>query len=402
MIINLGGKMNEKGNIKSQIAVSFITFIFSLIVAYFGFYLSHSNIDLKYTLSERIIMNVQGESVQQLEIKNLGNAPAEKIVVNLIGEIKTYSITKNVENDSVEEFNMSDGVQIIYPELPPKSSIKIAITSFGREGIKTSISHRKGIAEEALSSTESSDNLLGIIVAAIYFLVLGFYLWSNIKNMLIYIWSRHAIGRYDLEKIFKRSSPPTFIKKDWENIRKLAFHQVLIEITKYSNEIFLPLESKNCFWFLEEKLFADCFFTQDEKKELLKTAQESVELSIYMKCNNIFNLSDFKDLLGINKPKLFEERKWNDLRKFVIDLYNKRIIRNDSMFLINNKIDYSETVKVLSGNLDFLDERERIEFIKKVKESFLEILKQNIWNLYSTNDIKVFCQTPKPSFILQQ
>ena len=72
------------------------------------------------------------------------------------------------------------------------------------------------------------------------------------------------------------------------------------------------------------------------------------------------------------------------------------------MFLINNKIDYSETVKVLSGNLDFLDERERIEFIKKVKESFLEILKQNIWNLYSTNDIKVFCQTPKPSFILQQ
>ena len=166
--------MNEKNNTKSLIVGWVITLIITLIGAYFAFYISRSTVDLKYTLSERIVINTQGESVQQLEIKNLGNASAEKIVINLIGDIKTHSITKNVENDEVQEFSKTDGLQIVYPELPPQSSIKIALTSTGRDGSKVSISHSKGVASEALSSSSSS--IIGIILAIIYFLMIGLYL----------------------------------------------------------------------------------------------------------------------------------------------------------------------------------------------------------------------------------
>jgi len=104
--------MNEKNNTKPLFVGSVITLVITLIGAYFAFYLSRSSVDLKYTLSERITINTQGESVQQLEIKNLGNASAEKIVINLIGDIKTHSIAKNVENDKVQEFSKSDGLQM--------------------------------------------------------------------------------------------------------------------------------------------------------------------------------------------------------------------------------------------------------------------------------------------------
>lgn len=65
--------MNEKNNTKSLIVGSAITLVITLIGAYFAFYLSRGTVDLKYTLSEIIAINTQGESVQQLEIKNLGN-----------------------------------------------------------------------------------------------------------------------------------------------------------------------------------------------------------------------------------------------------------------------------------------------------------------------------------------
>ncbi|GEM_PF-4339024 len=393
--------MNEKGNIKSLIVGSFITLIITLIGAYFAFHLSRSTVDLKYTLSERIIINTQGESVQQLEIKNLGNASAEKIVINLIGDIKTHSITKNIENDKVQEFSKPDGLQIVYPELPPQSSIKIALTSTGREGIKASISHGKGIAKEALSS--SSSNAMGTIAAILYLLMFGFYTWSNINNMLIFIWSKRAIRKYDIEMILKRSSSPVLLKKEWNDIRELALHQVSLEIIVRADESFLPVTSKNCFKFLEEKLFANCAFTVEEKNKLIKTAQESVELSIHMKCDNIYNLFDFKDLLKLDRPKLFPKEDWSNLREYVITYYCREIIRKDFMYLNISKIDNCETLKALSCNLDFLDEGERTKFVKTVKNNFIETLKQAILNLQSNGikDVEALSQTPKPLFILQ-
>ncbi|WP_169007774.1 hypothetical protein [Faecalispora jeddahensis] len=393
--------MNEKNNTKSLIVGWVITLIITLIGAYFAFYISRSTVDLKYTLSERIVINTQGESVQQLEIKNLGNASAEKIVINLIGDIKTHSITKNVENDEVQEFSKTDGLQIVYPELPPQSSIKIALTSTGRDGSKVSISHSKGVASEALSS--SSPSIIGIILAIIYFFMIGFYIWFNIKNTFIFIWFRRVMSKYNIEKVLERPLPPVFLKKEWNDIREFALQQVSVEIIDEADESFFPVASKTCFKFLEEKVFVNCVFSDEEKMKLVKTAQESVELLIHMKCDKIYNLSEFKDLLKLDKPKLFLKENWSSLRDEIITFYYRAIIRNDSMYLKISKIDDCETIKVLSYNLDFLDEEERTNFTKTVKDNFLRTLKQEIHNLqpYSQKDIEALCQTPKPPFILQ-
>lgn len=393
--------MNERNNTKSLIVGSVITLIITLIGAYFAFYLSRSTVDLKYTLSERIEINTQGESVEQLEIKNLGNVSAERIVINLIGDIKAYSITKNIENDKVQEFSKPDGMQIIYPELPPQSSIKIALTSVGRDGSKVLISHSKGVAKEALSSSSSGSK--SIIASILYFSIIGVYIWLNIKNMRISIWSKHAIRKYNLEKVFKRSSPPALLKKEWNDIRELALQHVIVEIIDEADNLTFSLESKNCFKFLDEKIFVNCVFSAQEKIQLVKTAQESVKLLIHMKCDRIYNLSDFVDLLKLEKPKLFHQDNWSSIRGEVITSYCHAITKNDSIYLQINKIDECEAIKVLSCNLYFLDYGERTSFTKIVKENFLKMLKQNIYSSksYDQKDIEAFCQTSKPPFILQ-
>jgi CRISPR/Cas system-associated endonuclease Cas3-HD len=393
--------MNEKSNIKSLIAGAAITLIITLVGAYFAFYISRSNVDLRYTFSERIIINTQGESVQQLEIKNLGNALADKIIVNIIGDIKSYSITKNVENDKVQEFSKPDGLQIVYPELPPQSSIKIALTSTGREGSQVSIRHSKGVASEALSS--SSSGVTGTVATILLLSTVGVYIWLNIKNLLVSIWTQRVIDKHGLEKVLKRSSTPVLLKKEWKDIRELALQQASVEIIDKADEPFSPVAYKNCYKFLEEKLFANCVFSIEEKMKLEKSAQESVKLLIHMQCNKIYNLSEFKDLLKLDRPKLFLKENWSGLRSDIITFYCREIIRKDSLFTKINKIDDCEAIKALSSNLDFLDEEERTEFKKTVKESFLITLKQEILNLqsYGQKDIEAFSQTPKPPFILQ-
>jgi len=393
--------MSEKGNIKSLIVGSIITLIVTLIGAYYAFYLSRSTVDLKYTLSERIVINAQGESVQQLEIKNLGNTSAEKIVINLIGDIKIHSITKNVENDKVQEFSTSDGIQIVYPDLPPQSSIKIALTSIGRDGCMVSVSHGKGIAKEALSSSSSGG--IYLIINVLIFSMFIYYIWINTNNTLISIWSNRAISNYNLDKVLKRSSPPVLIKKNWKDIRKLALQHALLEIIEEADESVFSVTSKKCFKFLDEKLYTNCVFSTDEKMKLVETAQELAKLFIHIKCDKIYDASEFVDLLKLEKPKLFHKDKWSNIREEVIASYLQKISREDLMLSKIYKIDDCVTTKVLSNKLDFLDDEEHGEFIKNVKENFLRKLKQQINNLvfYDKEDIEALCQTPIPSFILQ-
>lgn len=393
--------MNKNSSVRSTIIGSFITLIVTLIGAYFAFYLSRSTVDLKYTLSERIVINTQGESVQQLEIKNLGNTSAEKIVINLVGDIKTHSIIKNVENDIVQEFSTPDGLQIIYPDLPPQSSIKIALTSFERDGCKVSINHNKGSAKEALSSSSSSSK--NTISNVLLYTMLVFYIWINIKNTLLSIWLGYAVSKYSFDKVLKRFSPPVFLKKKWQDIRELALRSALLKIINEADDLTLPVTRKNCFKFLEDELFADCVFSDEEKKKLVETAQELVKILIHIKCDNIYNLSNFVDLLKLEKPKLFIKDKWSSLRGEVMASYLRAINREDFRFFEIHKIDECETTKALFHNLDFLEEQERAVFFKNAKENFLRTLKNKIDNVasYSKENIKTLCQTSKPLFILQ-
>lgn len=378
-----------------------MTLIVTLMGAYYAFYLSRATVDLKYTLSERIVISTQGESVQQLEIKNLGNASAEKIVINLAGDIQTYSIIKNVESDIVQEFSTSDGLQIVYPDLPPQSSIKIALTSIGKDGCKVLINHSKGVAKEALSSSSSSGVYLFANILIIF--MLAVYIWLNIKNTLISVWYERAISKYTLEKVLKRPSPPIFLKKRWEDIREIALQQVLLEIIDKADRITTPVQSTNCFQFLDEKMFSNDMISIEEKINLVEIAQEVVKLHIHIKCNKIYNLSDFVDLLKIEKPKLFLEDRWSELRGEVIKSYLQAISREDFMFSKIYEIDNCETAKLLSRNLDFLYDRERMDFSNKAKKTFLSAIKQKIDNTdsYGQKDIESLCQAPLPSFILQ-
>ncbi|MEG0692182.1 MAG: hypothetical protein RR444_03780, partial [Oscillospiraceae bacterium] len=368
----------------------------ALLTVFLGFYLNRSVVDLKYTLSDRIVVNHQGESVQQLEIKNLGNASAEKIIIDLIGNIKTHSLTKNAESDTVEEFSKPSGFQIIYPELPPQSSIRIAVTTTDSIGIQATISHNKGIAKEALAS--SSTNELSFVLLVLYAFLFGFYFLSNIKNVFITIWSKKAISDNSAHELLTRITHPAFLKKEWSELKELALQQEIKVITNDALSTLYPIEEKGSYKFLQGALFSELNLSDKEKHDLIVISKKSLELSICNKRDEIYKFSNFNELMLSKKPELFPSDQWYSLRKSVVDCYLKKLKQLDEKFMLIDQVNESELVKISFEKLDCLEDIEREEFKNHLKNSFVEITKNKISNipLHGKDNIVALCQTSKP------
>ncbi|WP_347350947.1 hypothetical protein [Acetoanaerobium noterae] len=90
----------------------------------FSYYFLVNKADIRYTLSENIPITLSGsastQSIQQIEVKNLGDAKAEKIVINISGNINTYELLKYSQSHRVTEYKTDKSFELIYPELPPE------------------------------------------------------------------------------------------------------------------------------------------------------------------------------------------------------------------------------------------------------------------------------------------
>jgi hypothetical protein len=149
------------------------------------FWVNKKEANLRYTLSEQIPIAFSGgnssDIIQQLEIKNLGNAEATRIVIRIQGSVSSHQLQKYASSDIEQVFN-GPPFEIIYPKLPPQAGIKLSIKSVSR-GIgynNLTISHDGGIAQEALSNNSKQSSLdiftsffLALAVCCLFFLIIS-------------------------------------------------------------------------------------------------------------------------------------------------------------------------------------------------------------------------------------
>ena len=196
------------------------TCIVGAVIAIFGFYLNQDNFDVRYTLSERIPLSFGSgadETVQQLEISNLSKKEISKIQVKIPTKILQYEIIKNSQDDKVAVYKDAKPFEVLYPSLPSKATFRIIIKTAGVGISKNEIivRHDKGIAEEALTGSQSAswDVLF-------YSLTIIFYLWiiySLIRAMIASNWQDRI--KYHSEELIVKSKPFYFTVKKWEEIR---------------------------------------------------------------------------------------------------------------------------------------------------------------------------------------
>jgi len=100
-----------------------VVIVSAVLAVIVGYYLTRETADLRFVLSERIPVDFAGvesqSNVQQLEIRNTGNAVAESIQIKIRGHITQYTVFKYSMADSIREFKMPDHLELIYPTLPP-------------------------------------------------------------------------------------------------------------------------------------------------------------------------------------------------------------------------------------------------------------------------------------------
>jgi len=280
-------------------------------------YLSRSVPDVRYTLSEKIPISFLStgtslsENVQQLEVKNIGNAEATRVVVKINGEITSYEVIKYSAADNVQEFKAPQSLEIVYPQLPPQAGFKIVFKSPGN-GIEyrdVTISHDAGIAQEALAKAEPGP--FGTLLIWVYFALVAVYIVLNIYSFRITsveTWRMRAENQSPLQTL--EADKPWYIpEKSWETARKIA---VLRKI--HSDYIMGVSIQKSAAYQLLSAEKPDKV-DSNEWDNVITVAVDSLNRAYLSANKSAYSESDSIELLQINRPKNFPSEQWDDLQK---------------------------------------------------------------------------------------
>ena len=136
----------------------------ALFAAAFAYQLSRKAPDVRYTLSERIPVTfstsddeLPAESVQRLEVRNVGNDEAREVQVKLNARVTWHKLLKHSETSAPVVFANRVPFELVYPSLPPEASIVVIFRSTGSvQNTAVSVHHSAGRATEALARTGTS------------------------------------------------------------------------------------------------------------------------------------------------------------------------------------------------------------------------------------------------------
>ena len=277
-----------------SIRTPIITIIVTLISGYLLFLFTRDKPDVRFTLSEGIPVSFPSvnanttETVQQLEVKNLGTSSAEGISIRINAEIISYELAKNSNIDNVQIFDQNIPFEIFYTELSPQGSFTFVFTSKG-QSVSTQelkISYSKGNAKEALSSETFS---IGDIVG--YAILIGYVLIIIGGVRSLFISSLKSTYDKDFEKIMLMKQPWYLSEKSWS-----ILHFEIIE-KKVFDEYFTDVEKSNFYKFLSfEKLE---HIKKQEWDKLTSRAIERLNEGCLSKINNAYKTEMILTLLSM-------------------------------------------------------------------------------------------------------
>lgn len=280
----------------------------------FGYYYTKEKPDIRYTLSERIPVKLaeetSSESLQLLEIKNIGSIEAKHIQLVIKASIVSYDLQKYSKADIVNEFHSDPTTEIVYPTLPPEGSFRLLIRSLG-DGISKyslNISHSQGKGKEAFGESNTGfGSLFGISVILIY---LSFIAWLVRAGVVDHLESKAS---YDSASIVRRKSKPFYLSgKRWTSIRNKALeHKERVSGVR-------DVENAPVYLFLNSNRPKD--MNDDEWRSSIKTASYTLSTMLSEASIGSYSSHEVMSLLAVPKPIHFYEEEWAKLVKKLTDI----------------------------------------------------------------------------------
>jgi len=292
----------------------------AIIPIYVTFHLNQSKPEVKYTISEGIpILTEDGtayKNVQQLEVRNVGDALAESIVVKVSRKIDSYEIMKHIASDKVDVFDEKQPIEIIYPELPPDAGFKIILKS--TDSIRyedLAISHKSGSATKALSSDRKT-NPWGIAFVAFYFVaivVFGGLSLNIMRTSSIDTWKWRATSQTP-ERILNLRKPWYVSEKKWKTLHTEVIKNKLKDEHLYTHNMVTTMP--NVILCSEKPGHVEDL----DWKEITNLAIDRLE-KLCSEMARSYHEKNVLELLQLKKPPLFPADKWDELKNSASDRY---------------------------------------------------------------------------------
>lgn len=274
-------------------------------------YLEQREPDVRYTLSEGIPASfitsgaTAPETIQQLEVRNIGKAKAERIVVKIAQQWTSYEIQKYAASDTVEIFDQQQPIEVIYPELPPQASFKVVIqTPNGVGPDELAVSHSSGIARDALAETGGlnwGSLLLGVYTTG----MIVFAGWALLSLIPDAVSSR--IERQPPLQILEYEKPWYYTERRWR-----TFHRGIIERKVDRDSLYgTGVDGGMAYTCLSADKPEGV--PDQEWEEITRLAVRQLETMCSTAIRRLL-VTDTLSFLRLEKPPLFPEERWEGLR----------------------------------------------------------------------------------------
>lgn len=351
--------------------------IVGLIVGIILFYSQQEEIEINYFLSEKIPLpsNESENSIQVVEIRNIGSKKADEINIKVNKQVVDYKIIKNSISDNEKVFNEAGKFEVDYDSLPVEGLFKLSIVTKGNGISKNDIevSHSEGKAINALDEK----NFFSIPVILFYCL-LSFYVFNNLRVFFIERLERKARGYYN-EELLKMSKPFYIDKIRWQYIREIAVSKFFRSTTT----------SINLFSFLNSD--KPSYLADDEWTALVEEAISRFSEELEVK--SFYDTTKILAILKKERPKNFPSEKWEQIRKHNEDIF---------IYSYKEKLSFLGLRELKALPMSKPDEITQTEWNKIIDyyngKSYWEIINKlyfedNPWSFLSKEDITNFSTT---------
>lgn len=190
--------------------------IAAILAVFFTFWLQKNfseKPDVRYSLSSpistKMLNSSEPNSIQEIMVKNIGDAPAKDVVLASEFPVLGYEIHRSVETDKIQEYFKEGKLEVRYLDLRPSEAFSVVVksrVSLPASSIK--LKHSQGIGKDIFVKTNPLVGFLtGSSLFIVYILGWGWFMWKNTPLE----WD----ADFNPDRILKRSKPWHLKGKKW-------------------------------------------------------------------------------------------------------------------------------------------------------------------------------------------
>lgn len=200
----------------TSIASWLVPSIAAILAVFFTFWLQKNfseKPDVRYSLSSpistKMLNSSEPNSIQEIMVKNIGDAPAKDVVLGSEFPVLGYEIHRSAETDKIQEYFKEGKLEVRYLDLRPSEAFSVVVKS--RDPLPASsikLKHSQGIGKDIFAKSNPITGFLsGSSLFIIYILGWGWFMWKNTPLE----WD----ADFNPDRILKRSKPWHLRGKKW-------------------------------------------------------------------------------------------------------------------------------------------------------------------------------------------